>query len=224
MGGGRLTPISPVFGDEPITYLSLPKPASSPTGSLRGEPRYDSPMDDAEPEMRVLYALANVERIRILGLIAERGLTTADIANTLAMDTSAVTEHLTMLGQAGLIVATRDGHERRIQLRAERLAEIQGWCQERLVANSTARSDESIPTGIRQFFQHGRLMSLPAKRSRYLDVLRVLADDFAPDTDYPESEVNAILIRRHEDFATLRRDLVDFGFMTRAHGNYRRTN
>jgi hypothetical protein len=181
-------------------------------------------MDDAEPEMRALLALADVERIRILGLIAERGLTTAEIVSTLVMDTSAVTEHLTMLGQAGLIVASRDGHERRIQLRADRLAEIQGWCQERLVANSAAGFDESMPTGIRQFFQHGRLMSLPAKRSRYLDVLRVLADDFTHDTDYPESEVNAILLRRHEDFATLRRDLVDFGFMTRANGIYRRTD
>ena len=90
------------------------------------------------------------------------------------------------------------------------------------MAVSAAGFGESIPTGIRQFFKHGRLMSLPAKRSRYLDVLRVLANDFTHDTDYPENEVNAILIRRHEDFATLRRDLVDSGFMTRANGIYRR--
>jgi hypothetical protein len=34
--------------------------------------------------------------------------------------------------------------------------------------------------------------------------------------------VNDLLARFHPDFATLRRDLVDFGFLTRDHGIYRR--
>ena len=75
---------------------------------------------------------------------------------------------------------------------------------------------------IRQFFQHGRLTTFPSKQSRYLEVLGVMSTDFALDSDYPEAEVNQILLRRHEDFATLRRDLVDFGFMTRSSGIYRR--
>ena len=75
---------------------------------------------------------------------------------------------------------------------------------------------------MRQFFRDGRLTSLPAKQTRYLELLEYLAGDFQIGTDYPESEVNAILLRRHEDFATLRRDLVDFDFMTRASSIYRR--
>ncbi|MDP9356578.1 MAG: DUF2087 domain-containing protein, partial [Chloroflexota bacterium] len=46
---------------------------------------------------------------------------------------------------------------------------------------------------------------------------------FEPGREYPEKEVNAILRSAHEDVATLRRDLVDFGFMVRANGIYRVT-
>jgi hypothetical protein len=40
--------------------------------------------------------------------------------------------------------------------------------------------------------------------------------------DYPEAEVNAVIGRHHADFATLRRELIASGLMTRQHGIYRR--
>jgi len=172
-----------------------------------------------DEEVRALLALANVERIRILALIADQELTTAGIAAALELSPEAVTAHLATLGKAGLIATSKDRHERLVQLRVERLEEIEAFCHGQL---TTDDGSATIPPGIRQFFQHGRLTTFPSKQSRYLEVLAVISTDFAPETDYPEAEVNQILLRRHEDFATLRRDLVDFGFMTRSSGIYRR--
>lgn len=178
---------------------------------------------DTVPDAKALLALANIERMRILTLIAERPLSAAEIATESGTSIEGVTAHLTLFGQAGLIATIKDGHERRVRLRSDRLAEIEAWCRKRLAATAPdAVLSDAIPAGIRQFFGNGRLLGVPAKQSRYREVLAVLAHDFAPETDYPEAEVNAILLRRHDDFATLRRDLVDFGFMTRARGVYRR--
>jgi hypothetical protein len=177
---------------------------------------------DVQAQMRALLALADPERIRVLALIADRGLTATEIAGALALDSNAVAAHLTVLGRAGLVATEKSGHERRVRLQADRLAEIQAVCQARLAEYAVAETDTSIPDEIRQFFRDGRLTTFPSKQSRYLEILAVLVSDFTPETNYPEAEVNAILLRRHEDFATLRRDLVDFGFMTRAGGIYRR--
>lgn len=40
------------------------------------------------------------------------------------------------------------------------------------------------------------------------------------DRAYPEKELNGILGAIHPDFASLRRELIDYGFMTRSNGVY----
>lgn len=73
------------------------------------------------------------------------------------------------------------------------------------------------------FFRDGRLTSLPG-RSRYLAAaLAVLADRFEPGREYPELAVNDLLGGDSPDPATLRRLLVDHGFLERERGVYRRT-
>ena len=170
-----------------------------------------------------LQALADPERLRIAGLIADRALTTAEIATELELPTEAVTVHLALLGRGGLITTTKDRHERRMRLRAERLVEIDAWCAVQLESGlGEARPDGSVTLNVRQFFRGKRLVSYPAKQSLKLEVLSVLLADFARDTDYPEADVNEIIYRRGGDYAALRRDLVDFGLMTRDRGVYRR--
>jgi hypothetical protein len=82
--------------------------------------------------------------------------------------------------------------------------------------------DASEQKTLRDFVKDGRLIEIPASRKKRLVILGWLATHFEPDTDLPERDVNDILARYHPDFATLRRDLVDYGFLTRDHGIYRR--
>jgi hypothetical protein len=69
----------------------------------------------------------------------------------------------------------------------------------------------------------GRLLSIPAQHKRRLAVLRWLAEDFQPGLRYPEAGVNRIISRRHADFATLRRYLVDEELMQPRRRIYWRT-
>jgi hypothetical protein len=68
-----------------------------------------------------------------------------------------------------------------------------------------------------------RLVTIPAQRKKRLAILRWLVEDFQPGRQYSETEVNRIISRRHPDFATLRRYLVDEEFMQRSRGIYWRT-
>jgi len=64
---------------------------------------------------------------------------------------------------------------------------------------------------------------MPAKRSRRLTLLDHVARQFEVGVRYQEGEVNRRLRRLHDDYAALRRYLVDEGFLSRAHGEYWRT-
>ena len=54
-------------------------------------------------------------------------------------------------------------------------------------------------------------------------VLERLALEFEPGLRYTEREVNSTLQVFHPDYASLRRHLVDDGFLTRADGSYWRS-
>lgn len=70
------------------------------------------------------------------------------------------------------------------------------------------------------FLRDGRLLHLPAKRRARVVVLVELVELFTPGVRYPEREVSRILAQVHDDFASLRRELVDYGLLQRADGHY----
>lgn len=76
---------------------------------------------------------------------------------------------------------------------------------------------------VRRFVTGSRLVTIPARRSKRRRVLDWLAQEFEPGRAYPESAVNAALQRHHPDYASLRRYLVDEGFMERRQGTYWRS-
>lgn len=73
---------------------------------------------------------------------------------------------------------------------------------------------------LRGFVRDGRIDTMPAKRSRRLQLLAVVSQLFEPGVRYPEPAVNDLLVTLYPDWATLRRYLVDEEFMDRAGGAY----
>ena len=66
----------------------------------------------------------------------------------------------------------------------------------------------------------GRLKEIPAQRKKREAVLRRILAEFQPGKRHSEKQVNAILGQFHEDTATLRRELVGYGWLKRAGGIY----
>jgi len=59
------------------------------------------------------------------------------------------------------------------------------------------------------------LKQMPARLKRKVIVMKSISAVFASGVDYTEQQVNMILVDVHEDYVTLRRYLVDFGFLLR---------
>lgn len=62
---------------------------------------------------------------------------------------------------------------------------------------------------------YGPLKSLPKQEKRRVAVLRHLAGDFEEGRKYSEPEVNELLEARYTDYVTLRRFLIEYGFLDR---------
>ena len=83
--------------------------------------------------------------------------------------------------------------------------------------------DPATAAVLRGFFSRGRLTHVPLAHAKRMVVLDYLAQSFEPGVRYPESEVNEILGKFHDDYAALRRYLVDADFLGRSESFYWRT-
>ncbi len=59
------------------------------------------------------------------------------------------------------------------------------------------------------------LKSLPAKEKKKLIVLRRISEEFNRDTEYTEKEINDVLKQINPDIASVRRYLIEYGFLDR---------
>ncbi len=64
--------------------------------------------------------------------------------------------------------------------------------------------------------ENGALDQFPAKEKKKIIILREIMKNFKQDREYPEDEVNKILERIYSDYATLRRALIEYGFLDRS--------
>jgi DNA-binding transcriptional ArsR family regulator len=183
--------------------------------------------------LNALKALSDASRLRIVGLLAGgRRLSVEELADALGLAPGTVVHHLKRLRDAGLVTAHPRPPYVEHELRLDRLGGI---------GRELARiGRETLDTGarlpgpdgsqlpayeakvLRAFLVDGRLERIPAQHKKRQVILRFLArTDFRPGEDLPEKEVNMRLALRHPDVASLRRYLVQNGYMERGGGIYR---
>lgn len=69
---------------------------------------------------------------------------------------------------------------------------------------------------VSQFFRaDGTLTHIPAKASRKIAVLEVIAKVFVTGTKYPEKEVNELILKFHPDTAAIRRHMIEYKILER---------
>jgi hypothetical protein len=174
----------------------------------------------AAPEpLSLLRALADDDRLRIVGMLALRPRDPADLALLLGITESSVEHHLRILTRAGLVrrsggMCTLDTHP----LRAVMAANAPLREPSNMIPSDATPEQKRV---LSAFFDGERLMKIPSQLKKLIVVLERLALEFEPSRTYGEREVNGILSRHHEDVATLRRAMVDHGIFERSRGRYR---
>ncbi|MDX6197340.1 MAG: hypothetical protein QOJ79_491 [Actinomycetota bacterium] len=163
--------------------------------------------------------LADEDRLRVFSALALGARSVVDIADHAGMDPRTVVKALQRLESGGVVAA--DGLQ--WQLRRDVIA-----AEARRTSKTFEPYDEEgleprHASVLRAFLRDGRLASIPTVRSKRLVVLDHVAKVFEIGVRYPEREVDALLRAFHDDYAALRRYLVDEGFMARDNAEYWRT-
>lgn len=176
----------------------------------------------------LLKVIADETRLRILGAIANEPLTGKDLAEQLDLTPPTISHHMRKLVDAGVVIATTDAQRQWYRLNGDLLLASRkvslGTSSPQTVESNSEDTDEQFRAKVvRDFFTDGRLKEIPAQRKRRVIVLQHITEQFDLTRPYPEREVNEMLKSIHPDFATLRRELVDYGFLERDKGIYQVT-
>jgi DNA-binding transcriptional ArsR family regulator len=174
--------------------------------------------DQLERLSTLFKALADPMRLQILGLLAARPRAGHELAQETGLTPPTISHHMRRLLDAGLVDFQSEAQSRIYALRIDPLRDLTLNTKEHSEPRTGEEPDDRV---IRAFFDGPRLRQMPASRKKRVAVLRHLLLRFEPGQEYPEPQVNDLLRVAHDDVATLRRELVDYGFMTRERGIYR---
>ena len=175
--------------------------------------------------------LADENRLKIVGLATSREYRVSDLAQELGLTEPTVSHHVTKLREAGLLNLNQVGTNHYYRLNSDVMLLMLSHAAD---LESIVRKmpqprpdmswvddldlDEQDRKVLRDYCVGQRLKQIPAKEKKLAAVLRWLATRFVPGVQYSEREVNAIIEEVHPDYATLRRELVDFHFLERQGG------
>lgn len=179
--------------------------------------------DDTTPDAAsVLALLVAGDRLPVVAALVLGAQTIDDIAERADVLPRDVLRVLTRLESAGLVSV--DGV--RWTLHVDVLREVvtgHRWPAADHAPSDITDTPAEQAAVLRAFFRNGRLVRVPAQRTKRLVVLDKLARDFELGVRYPEAEVNEILLAYYPDYAALRRYLVEEDFLARESGMYWRS-
>ncbi|MGJ7912970.1 metalloregulator ArsR/SmtB family transcription factor [Neobacillus sp. LXY-1] len=170
-------------------------------------------------------ALGDLTRIKIVALLQQGPLHGQAIAGKLGLTPPTITHHIAKLREVGLIRERRDKNtiyfslnEKILEMSAKAILSVGTGGTSNMEMSVTPEEREAI---IKNFFtKDGKLKNYPAQRKKKLVILAHIANGLEFGKVYSEKEINEYLKQYHEDYATLRRELIMCQYMYRENNEY----
>lgn len=178
-----------------------------------------------EQVLKLFKGLADRSRLQILKSLLEEDMYVERLAQRLELTPATVSFHLKKLMDAGAVSSRREQYYTMYSINKEvfqcRILDILGE------KSSDAQRQQEREARYRQrvldsFFEYGRLKAIPAQRKKERICLEEIAKELELGRPYPERELNQVLLRFHQDYCTLRRDMISEGILCREEGLYTR--
>ena len=176
----------------------------------------NEPMDTL---LALFKALADANRLKLVGLLADNEATVEELAAMLEISASTVSHHLSKLAEIGLVTARAEGYYSVYRLETETLERM----AKRLLAEETlpeVAKDLDRKAYDREVLkiylnEDGSIRQLPTNRRKLDVILRYIAEHFDFGKIYTEKQVNQVIGALNEDISGLRRDLISVGYLDR---------
>ncbi len=173
-------------------------------------------------------ALLDVDRLKIVGELARGSRSISALSKRVGMDGDSVIAHMEILSKTGVVSLQKQADGEVTYLLAEKALEEMSKRQFNRARSLQQREPDMRDIGsqfspeeqkyIRSFTdRNGIIKHLPAltKKAKLLAVLRYAMQDLVPGQVYSEKDFNQALSRFTRDAASVRRYLVDFGYIDR---------
>ena len=177
--------------------------------------------DHVKEKLELLKLLADETRLEILNILLKEDSYVEKIACELSLTPATICYHLKKMETAGVVNCSRSQFYMIYSLNREifdkPLFELIKKDEE--IVDTEEKYKKEV---ISNFFKYGRLTQIPTQRKKREIVLAEILKQFDVDREYGEKEVNEVILRYHEDYCTIRREMIAFGMMTRDHERYKR--
>jgi len=168
--------------------------------------------------------LATDERRRCFAAVVLGATTLDDVVESSGLSMRQVAPAIAALAEAKVVVqGLSGGLDDAVQLNERVFIDIMRTEVPPAPPSQHGDQPDDIAAVLDNAIVDGRLVAWPAKRSKRLVVLDWLVQGFEPGLHYKEKVVNRKLGQFTDDTATMRRYLVDEGFLDRADGSYWRS-
>lgn len=173
--------------------------------------------------IRLFKCLADKSRLQILKSLSLEEMDVERLAERLGLTPPTISFHLKKLADAGAVTSHKNQYYMMYTLRKEvfETSILEIIQEESDEAQLQAQRDADYRSRvINAFFEYGKLKSIPAQRKKERIILEVIVESFDFDRVYTEREVNIIIADFHDDFCTIRRDMIGEGLMERDGSGY----
>lgn len=181
--------------------------------------------DKFDTLLNFFKVLANENRLKILGILANRECSVEELATLLDLKASTVSHHLSKLKAFGLVDMRVVGNDHLHRLNADGLMAMNREMfftpqQIGSIVDDDVEYEAWEKKVLRTFMEGDQIQSIASGYKKWLVLLKWVANRFEMGRRYTEQEVNEIIQRHHPDYALFRREMVDNGLMERENGIY----
>lgn len=173
--------------------------------------------------IKLFKCLSDKSRLQILKSLTIEDMDVERLAGRLDLTPATISFHLKKLADAGAVRSYKKQYYTMYSLCKDvfmtRILDIISEASDE-AAVQDQRDAEYRKRVIESFFEYGKLKSIPAQRKKERIVLEEIAKAFEPGRVYTEREVNLIIADFHDDFCTIRRDMIGEKIMDRENGKY----
>jgi hypothetical protein len=174
-------------------------------------------MEDDFEMLDFIKALAHADRLKIVGMLAQKPATMAEIAAGLSLPSRETFKHMAFLEHVSVV--HKEGERYELDTNGLEVITRRQFEGKWLTYVSKPDLEQSSQKVLATFLNaDGTIHQVPNSRTqavKFRIVLEYILAAFEPGAVYTEKEVNSILHRFNEDVAGLRRDLVDAKMLAR---------
>lgn len=177
-----------------------------------------------DSNIKIFKCLADKSRLQIINNLYKEPMYVELLSERLNLSPSTISFHLKKLEEVNLVYSTKEQYYVIYHLNegllSRKLSDLINM-EEASEDEELEREENYRKKIINTFFEYGKLKSIPVQAKKRKIIMEEIAKQFDSGRTYTEREVNIIIADFHDDFATIRRAMVELKIFQRDHGIYK---